>query len=479
MANLDFESIDPALPPPRPTTPPVRPVFLRVLLVLVVITSLFYGVTYMVDRIGYSWEAGRSRAASEALAKLDDAGVLARASALFRMATQVITPAVVNIQTSMASRGGADAGLGSGVIIDKQNGYIVTNAHVVHDASTIIVRIGRSQDVEGTLIGLDELTDLAVVQVKVPLGVAAEWGDSDKMEVGDWVLAVGSPFALDRTVTAGIVSATGRHGLGKSSSYEDYIQTDAPINPGNSGGPLINLRGQVIGINTAIINPRDGQGIGLAMSSDVASKVVAQIIKSGKVTRAYLGVIPAPLSTAFARESGLPEGQEGALVNYVRPDSPAAKAGLRPGDILVGLDGKEVTDPGSLRVRAFTLPIGSPVGVDFYRGGKKQRIDVTVEAMPEHVAGNFRDLGLDVADAPPPGPGVVITSVRPKSPAEQAGLQPGRRIVAIGRQPVRNKAEFDAVVSARNLIDGLPVGILGPDGQVFYVYITPAGGIRP
>src|SRR5258708_30306086 len=165
MANFDLDSIDPTLPPPRPTTPPVRPVFLRVLLVLVVITSLFYGVTYMVDRIGYSWEAGRSRAASEALARLDDAGVLARASALFRMATQVITPAVVNIQTSMSSRGGVDSGLGSGVIIDRQNGYIVTNAHVVHDASTIIVRIGRSQDVEGTLVGLDELTDLAVVQV--------------------------------------------------------------------------------------------------------------------------------------------------------------------------------------------------------------------------------------------------------------------------------------------------------------------------
>jgi serine protease Do len=206
MASFDPEPLEVPEAPPRPTTPPVRRGFLRVLSVLLIIATLFYGATYMVERIGYAYEAGRSLAASQALEKLDKAGVLERSSALFRMATQVITPAVVNIRTRVATMPeGQDQGLGSGVIIDREKGYIVTNEHVVRDAREIVVRIGRSNDVEGTLIGSDERTDLAVVQVKGPLGTQATWGDSAKMEVGEWVLAIGSPFALDRTVTAGIV----------------------------------------------------------------------------------------------------------------------------------------------------------------------------------------------------------------------------------------------------------------------------------
>ncbi len=313
MASFDPESLDPTRPPPRPTTPPIRRGFLRVLSVLLVITALAYGIPYMLDRAGYAWEAGRSRAAAEALAKLDKDDVIGRSSYLFRMATRAITPAVVNIKSLVPQAGGFGEEMGSGVIIDKDNGYIVTNEHVVHGAEQIVVRIGRANDVEGTLIGVDTRTDLAVVKVKGPVGVAAEWGDADKMEVGDWVIAVGSPFGLERTVTVGIISATNRHGLMRGDRYEDFIQTDAAINPGNSGGPLINLKGQVIGINTAIIRPPHEQegaagygatGIGMAISSDIARPVVAQIIKNGKVVRSYLGIVPAPVTPAAARALG-------------------------------------------------------------------------------------------------------------------------------------------------------------------------------
>ncbi len=334
MVSFDPESFDPTRPPPRPTTPPIRRGFLRVLGILLVITALAYGIPYMLDRAGYAWESGRSRAASEALAKLDKDDVIGRSSYLFRMATRAITPAVVNIKSLVPQAGGFGEEMGSGVIIDKDNGYIVTNEHVVHGAEQIVVRIGRANDVEGTLIGVDARTDLAVIQVKGPVGVAAEWGDSEKMEVGDWVIAVGSPFGLERTVTVGIVSATNRHGLMRGDRYEDFIQTDAAINPGNSGGPLINLKGQVIGINTAIIRPpheREADaglgatGIGMAISSDIARPVVAQIIKNGKVVRSYLGIVPGPVSPALARDLGLPEEQGGALVHEVSRRQPGGE----------------------------------------------------------------------------------------------------------------------------------------------------------
>ena len=480
MASFDPESLDPTLPPPRPTTPPVRRGFLRVLGVLVIITSLAYGIPYTLDRAGYAWEAGQSRAASEALAKLDEEGIIARSSALFRMATRVITPAVVNIRSFIPRTGGFGEELGSGVIIDKEKGYILTNEHVVHDAEQIVVRIGRSHDVEGTLIGADERTDLAVIRVKGSAGVAAEWGDSSKMEVGDWVIAVGSPFGLERTVTLGIVSATNRHGLGRGDRYEDFIQTDAAINPGNSGGPLINLRGQVIGINTAIIKPEQGQGIGMAISSDIARRVAEQIIKNGKVVRAYLGIIPLPVTPALARDRGLPEEQGGALVGAVRPESPAAKAGILPGDVVVRLDNKDVDDPANLRTRAFTLPIGSKVPVEFYRGGKKQSVDVTVEAMPERMTASARGLGFEVVDLPPEaGPGVRVARVAPGSPAHAAGLREGMKVIGVGRQPVHNRSEFDAAVAASDPIQGLPLGILTPGGKIELINVLTIGPPRP
>ncbi len=480
MASPDLESPDSNLPPPRPTTPPVRRGFLRILAVLMVITALAYGVPYMIDRVGYAYEAGRSRAASEALAKLDDAGVLNRVSSLFRMATKVITPAVVNIR-SVSAVPPKNIELGSGVVIDRVNGYIVTNEHVVHNAEQILVRLGQSASLEGTLVGIDEATDLAVIKVKGPLGIQqAEWGDSAKMEVGDWVLAIGNPFTLDRTVTAGIVSATGRTLVGGAGAYyEDYLQTDAAINPGNSGGPLINLQGQVVGINTAIINPREGQGIGLAISSEIAQKVVKQIIKNGKVIRAYLGVIPEPLSPALAKDSGLADDQEGVFVGAVRAGSPAAKAGIEAGDIVVEVDGKVVTDPKSLRTRTFILPIGSTVPVGYYRNGKKQTAQVMIAAMPEPVAAARRSLGFQITEAPAPAGGLYVSEVDPESPAAEAGLQRGMRIISVGRATVRNRAEFEAAMIRFDPIQGIPLGILGEGNRVQFLTLSTTGIPRP
>ncbi len=490
METFDPVSPDAGGPPPRPATPPVRRGFLRVLGILLVIAGLAYGIPYTLDHAGYAWEAGRARAASEALAKLDKDDVIRRSSYLFRMATRAITPAVVNIQSFTPQAGGFSQELGSGVIIDKDNGYIVTNEHVVHDAERITVRIGRSNDVEGTLIGVDERTDLAVIKVKGPVGVAAEWGDSEAMEVGDWVIAVGSPFGLERTVTAGIVSATNRHGLTRGDRYEDFIQTDAAINPGNSGGPLINLLGQVIGINTAIIRPpqvgREGNefgmatGIGMAISSDIARPVVAQIIKNGKVVRAYLGIVPRAVDPSLAKDLGLSEDQGGALVDAVGPNSPAEKAGLRPGDVVVRLDRKDVDDPSNLKARAFTLPIGSKVPVEFYRGGKKQSVDVTVEAMPERVAMTARGLGFEVVDLPrEAGPGVRIVRVDPDSPAQAAGLRVGMHVVAVGRRPVANRAEFETAVAEADSVQGLTLGASTPEGRIRLLNIAPKGVARP
>src|SRR4051794_5678617 len=336
-------------PPPRPSTPPVRRGFLLVLFFLCVAALIVYGVPYVADRTGYAWEAGRARAATEALAKLEKAGAI-QASALFRLAVTAVSPAVVNVQSQRARHGaeampGMPVGgnpmapnfqsseLGSGVIIDKAKGYVVTNYHVVKEADRILVRLGAGHDVTAQLVGADPKTDLAVLRIKGDLKVQAEWGDSDQLDIGDWVLAIGSPLGFDHSVTAGIVSATERSDV-RIAEYESFIQTDAAINPGNSGGPLINLAGKVVGINTAIITQTGGyEGIGLAIPSSLAKRVVEGLIKEGKVVRGYLGVRIQPLTAAFAKELKLPDNR-GALIFGVLPGGPADAGGLQKGDVI-------------------------------------------------------------------------------------------------------------------------------------------------
>jgi serine protease Do len=495
MASFEPQDFGLDEPPPRPATPPVRRGFVLVLLVLCLLASLVYGIPYVAGEAGYAYEAGRSRAAVEALARLDKAGAIDRASLLFRMATAAAAPAVVNIKTQrfqqagggpIGARGPGQAfesvGLGSGVIIDKDKGYIVTNNHVVKDADKIVVRLSQGSEMTARLVGADSKTDLAVLQVKGPLKVAAEWGDSDKLDVGDWVLAIGSPFALDHTVTAGIISATQRNDL-MINEYESYLQTDAAINPGNSGGPLINLSGKVIGINTAIFSPDNGSyvGIGLAIPSSLARGVAEGLIKEGKVVRGYLGVQIQPVTEPMAQAFKLPD-THGSLVTNVVDGSPAAKAGLQPGDVIVKLDGKEIPDTSTLRIQTAGLAIGSTVPLSYYRNGKEGTVQVTIAEMP--TAAPLRaPLGFHIRELPPgdsghQDPAVVIDRVDPSSPAALAHLSPGTQIVSVGKKRVRTLAEYEAAVASLDANQGLPLHVVTPRGESRDVILGGPGGQR-
>jgi serine protease Do len=476
MASFDpIDHFDNLEPPPRPTTPPVRRGFLMVLGVLCILALLVYGVPTLAERTGYSWEAGRSRAAGEALAKLDEAGILNSSSALFRMAATKVMPAVVNIQNIKSGR--RDGPLrenvesGSGFVIDAARGYIVTNNHVVEDAGELFVRFGAGQQVGGRIVGTDPKTDIAVLKVEGPLKVAAEWGDSDKLDVGDWVLAIGSPLTLDRTVTSGIVSATGRRRLGLigEGSYEDFVQTDAALNPGNSGGPLIDLSGRVVGVNTLIVSMSGGnQGIGMAISSKLARKVVTDLIKQGRVTRGYLGVALEDLAPGEARRLRL-EG--GAVIRRVEPESPAAVAGLRPGDVVTQIGDRPVADLTTLRLTIADLPSGTSIPLGIVRDGQPQTVQVTIAELPILLG-----MGLQLRRATEqersqypdqPEEAVVIVGPEPGSAAFRNRLlaQSGLRILAVGETPVATPAEANAAAARFDPGQGIPLQIQLPDGR--------------
>ncbi|MFO0907191.1 MAG: trypsin-like peptidase domain-containing protein [Isosphaeraceae bacterium] len=521
MASFEPQDFGLDEPPPRPTTPPVRRGFLMVLAVLSLAALLVYGIPYVAEKTGYAWESGRSRAATEALAKLDKAGVVNRASELFRMATVAVSPAVVNIQTSKFRRdadnpnglgfggprfGGRGAiesfGIGSGVVIDKDHGYVVTNNHVIADADQILVRLSQGAEVSARLVGADPKTDLAVIQLKSPVSVAAAWGDSDKLAIGDWVLAIGSPFMLDHTVTAGIVSATGRNNLAlpgmDETAYQDFIQTDAAINPGNSGGPLIDLNGKIVGINTAILTSGslrggdDGpigstggfEGIGLAIPASMARRVVESLIKSGKVERGFLGIVIQPLTPALAKEFKVPE-VKGALVSEVKPGGPADKAGLKVGDVVVSVGGKATPDPTTLRTRTAEVAPGSTVAVEYIREGARKSVNVEVGELSSANLPAITTFGFRVRELPPNATGeplgsVVIDQIVRGSLAQRAGLRPGMRILAVGKTEVHSQAQFDQAAAAFTPEAGLPLRVLLPDGQMAFVTVggRPGGGGR-
>ncbi len=492
MASSDPFRFDPEAPPPRPATPVVRRGFLFVLLGLSVAALLVYGVPLVAYRTGYAYEAGRARADSEALAKLDEAGIIQRSSALFRMATSAVSPAVVNVRSYRRAPlgpggAGADGGpavapgapggglmalsSGSGVVIDAKNGFVVTNHHVIDGADQIGVRIGRSGEATARLVGSDKQTDLAVLQVSLPIQVEARWGDSDTMQIGDWVLAIGSPFELDSTVTLGIVSATGRSNLPMvaADAYQDFVQTDAAINPGNSGGPLVNLKGEVIGINTAIYSETGGaQGIGFAISSAMARRVVDQLIASGRVARGYLGVSIQDVDPRRAADLKLPDAR-GALVMDVQPGSPADRAGLVPGDVVVDLDGRPVDNTASLRTRAFALPIRSKVPLTYVRSGQPTTVEVTIDEMPVLLS-----LGIVLRELPPeiarrfadqPERALGVVQVAPGTPASLSGVAVGHRLIAVGPVPVETIERAEAEARKFDPDQGVPLQVQTPDGR--------------
>ena len=264
--------------------------------------------------------------------------------------------------------------LGSGFIINS-NGYIITNDHVVRDAESIQVKLSNEKVYDGKVVGSDQKTDIAVIKIDAGQTLTpAVLGDSDKLQVGQWAIAIGNPFGLDRTVTVGVISATGRANMGIE-TYEDFIQTDASINPGNSGGPLLNVYGEVIGINTAIVAA--GQGIGFAIPVNMAKRVVTQLIKKGSVTRGWLGVSIQPVTEEIAASFGLGHAQ-GALISDIKAGSPAEKAGLRQGDIILRVAGREIRDARQLQLLVADSAIGQKLGLDIFRDGKTSRISVTL-----------------------------------------------------------------------------------------------------
>jgi serine protease Do len=378
-------------------------------------------------------------------------------------------------------------GLGSGVIVDAA-GFILTNNHVVRDADEITVRLADGREFTAEVVGTDPPTDIAVIRIKAEDLPVAPLGDSSKMEVGDWVLAVGSPFGLDQTVTSGIISATGRAGMGIT-DYESFLQTDAAINPGNSGGPLVNMAGQVIGINTAIASRTGGyMGVGFSVPVNIARKVMEIIREKGKVVRGWLGVAIQPLTKEMAESMGLPS-EKGALIGQVFDDSPAKAAGLEAGDVVVEWDGEAVEGPAELQnAVAWTAP-DTTVSAVVLRDGKKKTVKVTVTTRTEEVAAvggrtapapgkpaEIKDLGIEVSGVTPeaaerygyePGQGVLIAKVEPGSVAARANLQEGMLILAVGGEKVKTVAELKDALKKQDLAKGVPLLVRSGDRQVF------------
>ena len=371
--------------------------------------------------------------------------------------------------------------LGSGFIIDK-DGYILTNNHVVEKASSIKVRLSDGKEYEAKVVGRDAKTDIALIKVvsKHALPVASI-GNSDKLEVGDWVVAVGNPYGLDHTVTAGIVSAKGRI-IGQG-PYDDFIQTDASINPGNSGGPLFNLRGEVVGINTAIVS--GGQGIGFAIPVNMAKTLLPQLKSKGKVIRGWLGVVIQKVTPELARNFGL-TAPEGALVSDIVENSPAAKADIRRGDVIVSFDKKPIKDMEQLPKVVSETATGKMVKVGLVREGKRMDVDVTVAEVEDEprdaqvltadtgkyfglVVGNItaemaRHLGLRDRK------GVIVTDIRQGSPAEDAEIRTGDIISEINRKPVTSVLEFRSLLKQTRPAEGV-VMLVKRDNISFYTIV--------
>jgi Do/DeqQ family serine protease len=392
----------------------------------------------------------------------------------FIASVQKVTPSVVNISTvskkavrpmfefspffddffkgaQPSPRYRRETSLGSGFIINKE-GYILTNDHVVRDAESIKVKLSNERVYDGKVVGADPKTDLAVIKISaredLPVAVL---GNSSQLQVGQWAVAIGNPFGLSRTVTVGVISGTGRSGMGIE-IYEDFIQTDAAINPGNSGGPLLNIHGEVIGINTAIV--ASGQGIGFAIPINMAKNIIPQLINKGSVSRSWLGVSIQPVTEELARSFGLRSAQ-GVLVSEVVAGSPAAKARLRQGDVIVRIDGQAIKDVQQLQRLIAETPIGKKISVDIYRGGREVRVPVvTGDAERVEVPGPAQResssspmLGLTVDELPAQmrdqgAAGVLVTDVEEGSVAAEAGIQGGDVIVAVNQMRVNNVSEY-------------------------------------
>jgi len=476
-----------------------------------------------VEHLAYAAEKGSTAAAREDLARL--AG-RERLSKLFRAVARTVSGSVVEVRVKKRVRMpefGIDPedffrrfwgegipapdrprpereerppryfmrrGLGSGVVVDAKHGYVLTNHHVVGTADEVEVILADGRKLDAEWIRSDWKTDVAVVKVKPDRLIDAPLGDSDKMEVGDWVLAIGSPEGLNQTVTAGIISAKGRTTGGRP--YENFLQTDAAINHGNSGGPLVNMSGEVIGINTAIVS-RTGvnEGIGLAIPSNMARRIMDQLVDSGKVTRGFLGVTIQDVDEELAKTFELP-GADGALVTRVIEKTPAAKAGIKEEDFIVAVGGKPVADVDELRHRVAALSPGTKVDLTVYRKGEKKTITVTLGSQPDdmHAGGpppaepeETKRYGLEVTTLtkrlieqhkyPEETRGVLVTEVDPTSDAAEKGLRPGLVIDRVNGEDVADTSDFARALRLADEDGRVRLRVVSPAGQRRYVLISP------
>ncbi len=408
-----------------------------------------------------------------------------------RNLAETLSPAVVNITVSSSRFSGAQGfqaeGEGSGFIINA-DGYILTNNHVVENAQTIVVKLHDDREFTALIVGTDPRTDVALIKIEVPDELpVAPLGDSDSARVGDWVLAIGSPLGLDFTVTAGIVSALGRrevHPDGRE-LYENFIQTDASINPGNSGGPLFNLRGEVIGINTAV--NRLGQGIGFAIPINMVKILLPQLQNTGTVTRSCIGVSIQPLTRDLALSFGL-ERPRGALVHSVTGGGPGEEAGIEPGDIILNFGGREIEEAGELPWLASVGGVGNTVPIDVLRSGSTETIEVTLGeqpcARPETATasndGVVSPLGIHVSDLDQATRnslglgaeiGIRVEGVDARSPAGGSGLTIGDIIIEVGSTPVEDARHFAALLRTYSRGDILRLRIRRNSAWVFIAFV--------
>ncbi len=344
---------------------------------------------------------------------------------------------------------------GSGVIVDAKNGYIITNHHVVENASEITITLLDNRSFSAKVIGSDEGADIAVLQAKQPNLIAMTLGDSARLEVGDYVVAIGNPFGLQHTVTAGIVSALSRTGINPE-GYEDFIQTDASINPGNSGGALVNLRGELVGINSAILSRSGGNiGIGFAIPVNMAKGVMDQLIKYGQVKRGVLGVNIYNVTPDIAKEFGLSESS-GALVAGVAQGSAAERAGVKTGDIITSINSVTMKDASELRNTIGMLRIGDKVEIGLLRDGKALKVTALIAERGDLETANAVDInkgleGAELHDAPDNG-GVLVKTIQEGSPAAQNGLRANDMIVGVGRTPIANTKGLKEAAKNANVL---------------------------
>lgn len=346
-------------------------------------------------------------------------------------------------------------GLGSGAIINAEKGYVLTNNHVIKDADKITVQLHDGREFKAKVIGADEMSDVALIQVEKPKNLTAlKLADSDKLRVGDFTVAIGNPFGLGQTVTSGIVSALGRSMGSDSGTYENYIQTDAAVNRGNSGGPLINLNGELIGINTAILSPSGGNaGIAFAIPSNMANNLVQQILEFGEVRRGMLGIKGGELNADLAQAFDI-EAKKGAFISEVMPGSAADKAGLKAGDVITAINGQTISSFAEMRAKIATSGAGKEIDLTYLRDGKSNNAKVTLQsddqtqtrangllpALDGAELNNYDEKGMK---------GVAITKIKPNSLAEQRGLKSGDVIIGINRQKVENLGQLRKILESK------------------------------